>query len=168
MSGAAPLLRPARADEAEALARLHVAVWRATYRDYATPEAVALLDEARRLPAWQAALGAQTPGAAVWVAARDGAILGVVSVAPSAHPAFGGRLEIKHLYVALEAQGQGIGRRLLAHVLDSAGPGGVALAVVRQNAPARAFYARMGGQEIGAFTDPGPLWRSDNIVVAWD
>ena len=161
---------PGRPDAAAALARLHVEVWRATYRDYATPEALSRLDEARRLPYWQGALSTEVPGAGVLVAGQDGALLGVVSYGPSEHEAFEGRTEIKHLYVAGNAQGRGIGRRLLTTVLndEEAARPGVALAVVRQNERAQEFYKVMGGAEIGTFTDPGPLWRSENIVVAWD
>lgn len=95
----------------------------------------------------------------------------MISVGPSQHEVFAGRLEIKHLYVAQKAQGRGLGRCLLQKALsfadDPAVPG-IALAVVRQNSPARQFYQRLGGTEIGQFTDPGPLWRSENIVLAWD
>ena len=43
-----------------------------------------------------------------------------------------------------------------------------ALAVVEQNEAARRFYAAMGGVEVDCFTDPGPLWRSSNVLVAWE
>ncbi|WP_299734541.1 GNAT family N-acetyltransferase [uncultured Roseobacter sp.] len=114
----------------------------------------------------------QEPGKGVWVAVdADEAISGVISFDMSSHPAFEGRREIKHLYVALDAQGQGIGQRLLQTALaecGTAGACGIPLAVVRQNALARQFYKKMGGVDIGGFIDPGPLWRSDNTVVAWD
>ncbi|WP_227271787.1 GNAT family N-acetyltransferase [Roseobacter weihaiensis] len=166
------LIRRGRREDAANLAKLHVDVWRATYASLAPVEAKTLLDEARRLPYWQSALVLQEPGKGVWVAVdADEAIRGVISFDASGHPAFEGRREIKHLYVALDAQGQGIGQRLLQMAISecrTAGACGVALAVVRQNALARQFYKKMGGVEIGGFTDPGPLWRSDNIVVAWD
>ncbi|MEL6745915.1 MAG: GNAT family N-acetyltransferase [Pseudomonadota bacterium] len=158
-------IRRARVDEAEALARLHVSVWRETYRDYAPSEAITLLDEARRLPYWTQAIAQKAADAGIFVADGGQDPLGVISYAPSEHAAFDGRVEIKHLYVALEAQGMGLGRQLLQTVLDQTNPKGVALAVVRQNDAARRFYARLGGVETGAFTDPGPLWRSENIVV---
>ena len=34
--------------------------------------------------------------------------------------------------------------------------------------PAMLFYERLGGRRAGGFTDPGPLWPSDNIVFVWD
>ena len=164
-------VRRGRPDEAEALARLHVDVWRATYRDLAPSEAVKLLDEARRLPYWTRATTLTEAGRGVWVADGDGTLLGVVSVGASDHPIFEGRAELKHLYVAGDAQGRGVGARLLRRAIDdcqAAGDVGLALAVVKQNARARRFYGKMGGIEVAEFTDAGPLWRSDNILVAWD
>ena len=164
-------IRPAHALDAEELAKLHVAVWRATYRDFATPEALAKLDETARLPFWRTMTASELPQPGALVAERASAVIGVVSFARGRHPAFGGRMEITHLYVALSAQGTGIGRDLLTAVLDRRATfpdPRLALAVVRQNTAARAFYERLGGREIGAFIDPGPLWRSENIVVAWD
>lgn len=157
-------LRRAQPEEADALAKLHVSVWRETYREYAPEQAIRTLDETRRLPYWTKAIASGS----VWVADAGDEGLGVISFGPSQHDAFGRRAEIKHLYVALNAQGQGVGRRLLEKALEQCAPNGVALAVVRQNTGARRFYARLGGVECGAFTDPGPLWRSENIVVAWD
>jgi len=129
------------------------------------------LDEARRLPGWTAALASDDAGTGVLIAEQAGTIVGVISFAPSRHDAFGGRTEIRHLYIAQSVQGQGVGRRLLGDILDRKDlhPGnGVALAVVRQNEKARLFYQKMGGMEIGRFIDPGPLWKSENIVVAWN
>ena len=68
-------------------------------------------------------------------------------------------------------QGMGVGRRLmsaLTQALAVQGYEGCALAVVVGNNRAARFYRRLGGREIGRFTDPGPLWRSENIVFAWD
>ena len=158
------ILRRAEVGEANVLAKLHVSVWRETYRDYAPEQAIRTLDETRRLPYWTKAIAS----GGVWVADAGDSVLGVISFGPSQHEAFGGRAEIKHLYVALNAQGQGVGRRLLEKALERCAPDSVALAVVRENAAARRFYARLGGVECGALTDPGPLWRSANIVVAWD
>jgi hypothetical protein len=56
----------------------------------------------------------------------------------------------------------------LAGELADQGYGGCALAVVVGNERAMGFYRRLGGREIGGFTDPGPLWRSENVVFAWD
>ena len=165
-----PEIRPARADEAEALAALHVEVWRETYRDLAPPEALRLLDEARRLPFWRATLAGEDPAAGALVAAEAQGLLGLCAFAPGSHPAMAGAMEIKHLYVRRAARGGGLGARLLRETfarLRARGHAAAALAVVEGNAPARAFYAAQGGEEAGRFTDPGPLWRSATVVVRW-
>lgn len=145
-------------------------MWRETYRGLAPAEAFALLDAARRLPAWRAALGAQDAGTGAIVGCRGANLLGVAAFGPARHPGMGGGGEVTHLYVRAEARGSGLGARLLTAAfgrLRAAGHARAALAVVRQNAAARGFYRAMGGTECGAFTDPGPLWRSENVIVCW-
>lgn len=163
-------IRPALPGDAGAIAALHVEVWRETYRDMAPAEAYRLLDTARRLPYWQDVLGTADPGRGALVAEQDGALAGVISFGPALPPFRPGASEIKHLYVHGSARGTGLGRALLHRAFDrlrQAGQDCVQLAVVQENTPARAFYARTGGQECGAFIDPGPLWRSSNVIVGW-
>lgn len=84
---------------------------------------------------------------------------------------FGARGEVRHLYIEPGLRRSGLGRWLMAElagVIAGWGYGGLALNVVAENAPARAFYAALGGHEIGRFTDQGPVWRSENIALAWD
>ena len=164
-------LRPACIGDAEEIARLHVSVWQATYRTYAVPQAVATLDESKRLPYWKEWLSSEEPSKSTIVARKGETLVGVISYGPSTHEVFSGRMEVKHLYVDRSTQGQGVGARLLSTVLDhtqAVGNCGVALAVVRQNENARQFYRAMGGIEITKFIDSGPLWKSENILVAWD
>lgn len=163
-------LRPALPADTAAVAAFHHRIWHQTYRDMAPPEARAQLDLDWRLAQWSGWLTRPAPFATL-LAERDGAIAGLVSFGPTDHPAFAGRGEIGHLYVDAEQRGRGLGRQLLTQAiaqLRAAGFGGVGLAVVRDNHAARAFYAAAGGQEAGGFTDPGPLWRSDNLLVVWD
>ena len=49
-------LRQARPEDADAIAALHVKVWRETYRDLATPEAYAALTEDVRRERWRETL----------------------------------------------------------------------------------------------------------------
>ena len=165
------LIRRGRQDEAIELARLHVDVWKATYSDLAPSEAIELLDEVKRLPYWADATAGMKPGRGVWVVDDGGTLLGVVSIGSSDNPIFEGRAELKHLYVVNDAQNRGLGKQLLHTAINeckAAGDSGMALAVVRQNELARSFYKKMGGVEVSDFTDLGPLWRSENILVAWE
>ena len=154
----------------DAVVAFHVRLWRDTYRAMAPEEALAALDETRRRPTWQAVLSQPKQGQQTWVAEQQGEIVGLLAFGPPSHEAFNGAGEIKHLYVAPEAKRDGLGRKMLKlafEELSTAGFDRAALAVVKQNTPAILFYQAMDGQETGAFTDPGPLWQSENLVFEW-
>ena len=170
LTGGGIALRPAVYDDAEPIARLHDQVWREIYQGLATPEAWAALTWEVRGERWRETLSAPARWRTL-VAERHGAIIGFGASGPPSEAVFGDRGEIRWLHVDRRARGGGVGRRLtaaLARDLAGAGHRGCALAVVVGNGPAIAFYRRLGGCEIGAFTDPGPLWRSENLVFAWD
>lgn len=164
-------LRAATPDDLDAIATLHATVWRDTYRDLAPAAAIAALGVDARRARWTAILGAPDPRQRIVVAEREGRVAGFGLAGPTTGPEFGGRGEVKFLYVDRAHPRQGIGRRLLADMarhLAATGHAGMALAVVVGNAPAIAFYEALGGRPVGRATDPGPLWRSDNIIYAWD
>jgi ribosomal protein S18 acetylase RimI-like enzyme len=166
-----PTIRPAVLADAGAIARLHVAVWRETYRELAPEAAFLALDERLRLARWTEILSAPKSGQAALVAETAGRLVGFGLAGPPGEPAFGDRGEIKFLYVDRAVKRQGIGRRLLAELgraLTNFGYRSIALGVVVGNAPAMAFYEAMGGRAVGSYRDPGPLWRSDNVIYAWD
>ena len=142
-----------------------------TYRDLAPTEALRALDEPLRRARWIDILSQPKPDQIALVAEIDGRLAGFGLAGAPIDPAFGGRGEIKFLYVDDAFQRKGVGRRLMAELasrLAANGHAAVALGVVVGNTPAIAFYEAMGGRAIGAYTDPGPLWRSNNIVYAWD
>ncbi len=151
------------------MAHLHVEAWRDAHADLAPAAAVKTLDAARRLSAWQEYL--KDPAQHVLVAERGGKLVGLASFGPTSQPALGDQAEIKHLYVAHTARKLGLGRALLNAAVNQLTKDGftqAALAVVQGNTPARRFYTACGGQEIGSFSDAGPLWKSTNIIVKWD
>lgn len=166
-------LRKATPADAPALAALHLDVWRDTYADLAPREAIEKLDLAHRLRAWQDSLA--DPERMTLVAERDGQLLGLVALGAATGAAYAGLAgpvgEIKHLYVARAARRMGLGARLMDEgraALAAKGYRTAGLGVVRQNYAARLFYAETGGREVADFTDPGPLWRSLMVLVAWD
>jgi hypothetical protein len=52
--------------------------------------------------------------------------------------------------------------------MKEAGYSGIGLGVVAGNNPAITFYNEMRGTRVGNYTDPGPIWRSDNYLYVWD
>lgn len=163
--------RAATVADAAAIAAFHVAVWRETYGAVAPPAVVAALDEAHRLTHWAAGLAGPEAGWGCVLALEGGALAGLVSFGPAKHPVFAGRGEVTHLYVGAGHRQKGLARMLLLRAFEALGAAGFAqagLAVLRANAGARAAYARLGGVELAGFTDAGPLWPSDNILVVWD
>ncbi|MDQ2095806.1 GNAT family N-acetyltransferase [Rhodalgimonas zhirmunskyi] len=169
-AGSSLALRRAGPEDAGALCKLHVAVWRATYADLAPPKALAALDEAHRLPGWRAHLEKVSEGEGTIMAEVAGALAGFVRYGPASQPELGHGGEIKHLYVDPAHAGQGIGRALLRAGLDAlreVGQDVVCLAVVEGNIRALRFYKAMGGVEAGRFRDAGPLWKSENLILRW-
>jgi ribosomal protein S18 acetylase RimI-like enzyme len=166
-----PVLRLATVADAPAMAALHLVAWRGAYRDLAPAKAWETLDEAVRRERWTRTLSQPPARQAVLIAELDGAMVGFGAAVAPTEAVFGDRGEVRHLYVDPAAQGRGIGRRLMAALADQIagwGYGGLALAVVEGNDGAMAFYRRLGGREAGRFTDPGPIWKSDNRVFVWD
>ena len=148
MAGA--LLVPATPADADAIAVLHLASWRATYRGIFSD---AFLDGpgalADRQAVWQQRLAPDFPGRRLVLTARDrgGAVLGFACVLPDEEPAAGVLLD--NLHVQGARQGQGLGRQLLqaarewAAGQEPASP--LVLYVFERNTNAVAFYDRMGG-----------------------
>lgn len=164
-------LRTAVFEDAPAIAKLHVEVWRETYRDLATVSAWEALTEDVRLARWREVLAEDHPRRFTLVAERGGRLLGFGTACAPTEPAFEGRGEIRWLHVAPNAKRIGVGRALMAVLagkLGEWGYSGCALGVVVGNQPAMTFYDALGGRRAGGYADPGPLWRSENVVFVWD
>ena len=162
-------IRRARPDDATPIARLHVAAWQATYRGIAPASACRILDLPYRHAVWVKMLAAQER--TILVAESGGTIVGIGTSGAPTLPEFGSRGEINYLYVDAAYARRGIGRHLvaeLAHDLRGRGFAGAALGVVEENRAAIAFYERLGGTCLGRYTDPGPHWRSENLIYVWD
>jgi GNAT superfamily N-acetyltransferase len=162
-------IRRAGPADAQTVTHLHVAVWRQTYADLAPAAAIEKLDEAHRLPLWQAALAPDAPDTTLLAEVGSQAV-GFVRYGPASQPELGTGGEVKNLYILPAYTRRGLGRQLLARALlelKSAGYFSAALAVVEGNATASAFYLANGGRFHSSFTDAGPVWPSHNLVLRW-
>ena len=145
-------LRRATPDDADDIARVHVASWRAAYRGVVPDSVLDALDPIARARQWSANIA--EPVRHVALARAGGRVVGFCSSQPRRDEGLGERVaEITAIYVAPRAWGQGVGRALLAAELPrlaSAGFVAVVLWVLDANARAQRFYRAAGFAADGA------------------
>jgi GNAT superfamily N-acetyltransferase len=149
------LVRPAVAEDARAIAAVHVATWRDAYAGLLPDEILAGLDVDERAETWRGRLADPPDGGFVFVAELGGEVRGFVSGGPSRDSGAGG--EVYAIYVDPGWQGRGAGSRLLqaaAECLAGAGFTEARLWVFADNHPARGFYESQG-------------WRPDGTEQQW-
>lgn len=153
-------VRPARLADAARIGAVHVAAWRETYAGLMPPSRLATLDVDERSAMWRRQLASGTARGIV-VAEERGLIVGFASCARQRAPALaaaGYAGEVPAIYLLRANQGRGTGRLLLqamARRLIAEGYRGMALWVLATNAPARAFYERLGGIVIAEKVEDG-------------
>jgi RimJ/RimL family protein N-acetyltransferase len=144
-------VRRAAPGDAVAIARVHVASWKAGYRGVLPDDYLDALAPEDRIPVWEELLGAT--GSApftVFVAVDDDeAVVGFASLRPAEEP---GVTPLGALYVDPNAWNRGFGGQLLDAVTDFARAGGdteVSLWVHPENRRARAVYEHRGWIDTG-------------------
>jgi ribosomal protein S18 acetylase RimI-like enzyme len=141
------VVRPARPDDAGAIARLDVETWQATYAGILDTPYLAGLSATRRESGWNGLIRREPQSVRVAVSA-GGEVVGFGSCGTArGDPDFSG--EVFTLYVAPDWQNRNIGRRLLLALFDrlvTQGRTSAVIWVLRDN-PARFFYQRVGGKE---------------------
>ena len=108
----------------------------------------------------------------IWLAEHQGKVVGMVGLIPENHD---GSPEIEPVIVTPQAQGTGIGRRLVERAIEAArelGARDVVVSAVGRNAEAIRFYHEMGFDTIGyveLFRDLRPLeeqrWRDGETIA---
>ena len=139
------VIRPARPDDALAIAEVHVASWQEAFRGLLPDDALDAMTADDRLPMWMRVL-AQGSASSVLVAETDVGIEGFVSVGPS-EDGVDGEMTLYTLYLRPDATGRGIGRALLAEaerVMAAHGAKAATLRVITANPRARHVYERAG------------------------
>jgi ribosomal protein S18 acetylase RimI-like enzyme len=146
------IIRDAIHTDAPAIAHVHVDTWRATYRGIMPDDYLDNLSYDTRAAFWARLISDPFTPSFVHVAEDDsGGIVGFVSGGPPQSDVSGYDGELYAIYVLPEAQGKGIGRKLVqacAQTLKERGITSMLLWVLKDNAPSRAFYESLGGQTL--------------------
>jgi GNAT superfamily N-acetyltransferase len=137
-----PLIRPATADDAEELVRANEASWNAGMAHVVDKKLDELAPFDRRVARYREGIAALPPGTRLWVAEREGRIVGHANV--TVDKALG---ELSALYVVPEEWGSGVAGALHEEALEGMrelGATEATLWVVEGNTRARRFYEREG------------------------
>ena len=141
-------VRPARVDDAAAIADAHTRAWQAAYEHVFGAENLATIDSERRRRWWERCVreGLET----VLVAEKDGRVVAFASLGPARDDAArddAARGELYAIYALPDAWGSGAGRALLEAGVEALREGGyreAILWVLDDNPRARRFYEREG------------------------
>jgi len=164
------LFRDATIADAEAIAQLHTESWRRTYRGMMTD---AFLDGGaleNRRHVWHERLTSAREDQYVRVAEDASTLIAFVCAFAGQDPVWGSYID--NLHVAYARHRGGVGRALMHQVgqwLCGVRPDvGVYLWVMEANAPARAFYERLGAANAGTIdlADPGG-GQAPNCRYVW-
>ena len=163
-------LRPAKASDARAIARIHVETWRSTYPGMVPDRALIDMNIDNKARSWRAALERPDMAGSVLVAdTPEAGLIGFASAGHNRHANLPFAGEVQTLYVLPDWQNQGIGRQLLKGCFAGLRSRGLASAMVWVLAdnPARFFYERMGGRRAGEREEN--LWgaRLHEIAYGW-
>jgi GNAT superfamily N-acetyltransferase len=152
------MIRRARRDDAEAIARVHIRTWQTAYSHVFPAAALAGLALEPRVRSWNELLALDDSG--IFVSESNGAVTGFVSVGASRDAEREG--ELYAIYVVPEAWGTGAGRELIAageEWLRANGYGSATLWVLDDNPRARRFYENAG------WTVDGSLREGEHLGV---
>jgi ribosomal protein S18 acetylase RimI-like enzyme len=166
-------LRPALPDDVDRLAALKLETFRETFiNGFAipySPDDLALFETASYSPT-AVAVELADGDRMNWVVEADGQLIAYAQVGPCKLPHPEARQEHgEHyqIYVRGEAQGLGLGKRLLAVALDHLAelrPGPVWLGVWSGNLKAQQVYRKIGFAKVGEYQFPVGSWRDEEYI----
>lgn len=144
-------VRAATLDDVQGIARVHIDVWRSTYRGIVPDEYLDALSYERHVRGWTNQLAEAGEGKLIVYVAVDESnqVVGFISGGPNRidDPVYKG--ELYAIYILQSCQGQRIGRQLVLALMKSLLAKNiqpVMLWVFAQNTSARRFYESIGGQ----------------------
>jgi ribosomal protein S18 acetylase RimI-like enzyme len=149
---------PAGPTDAEALAQVHVAAWRETYRGLLPDAYLARMSVQGHARRFSHQLMKPGPDDVLLAMGDRWGLVGYAQGGPSRR-GVPGEAEVATLYLLRGVQAQGLGRRLLAdtaRALAARGARSLVISVLRDNFGARGFYEHLGGVAEPARQERGP------------
>ncbi len=168
-------IRDATPLDSEAIGRIHVETWQATYAGMLEAAYLSRLDAGTWATRWREAIGRLRAGSPrlgkvlVATAPGQGAVgFGSCGRARSETLPYDG--EIETLYILPDWQGQGLGRELLVALFEELAAAGFlsALVWVVASNPSRFFYEAMGGERLAEKSEPFAGRPVPQIAYGWD
>jgi GNAT superfamily N-acetyltransferase len=142
-------IRTAVAADSRGIAQVRVDSWRTTYRGLIPDAYLDAMEVDASVALWDRVLGAESTAATVFVATRDGEVVGFAAGNVLKEPKYGADSELTAVYVRRDLQRAGIGHRLVGAVVDAQRARGATAMIVwtiAGNKGARAFYEALGGE----------------------
>lgn len=145
-------IRTAKIEDSDHIAYVRITGWRQSYRGMMPDALLARLDvaaDALRVRQYIADSGSQSLR---YVVEQNGAITGMAACGPARGDDMPNGGEVYAIYLLDSAKRQGIGERLMRHMaaaLHEKRLTALKVCVLKQNALARKFYEKLGGQLSG-------------------
>jgi len=172
------VVRPAAPADAPGIARVRVASWRTTYRGMIPDAYLDAMKVEDSTALWERVLNAGANTTSVFVASDGADVCGFAAGLMLAERRFDLDAELTAIYLQPDRQRAGIGRRLVAAVVDaqrSHGATGMLTWVIAGNRGARTFYERLGGEVLAEqpfqwdgmdLVEAGYGWRDLDLLAA--
>ena len=140
-------IRPARMEDAAAIALVHVESWRTTYEGIVPGEYLASLSVESRTRMWKEQLAGTT---LIFVAEDATGVFGFASGGELRDAIDGYDAELYAIYLLQQKQRQGAGRLLLRQIADALRKNGLRSLIiwVLETNPSIGFYRRLGGSQV--------------------
>jgi GNAT superfamily N-acetyltransferase len=170
------MIRAATVEDAEAIARVHLAAWADTYAEIVPPEFLSRWTLADRTARWRRILSGDPPNphrAEVAVLDLGGALVGFASWGEQRDDALrerGFSGEISAIYLLARVQRRGYGTAMMARAakgLLQRGHSSAGLWVTQDNLRARAFDERLGGVLCGEQQDDLAGFPITAVAYGW-
>jgi ribosomal protein S18 acetylase RimI-like enzyme len=162
------MIRAAALDDAAEIARVHVASWRSSYRGLLADDFLDSLSEAGYTDRWRRVIadGANR----VFVVEEPEGVVGFASGGRERAGESGFEGELYAIYIVAGSQRKGHGRELvrtMAAALRDKGLRDMIVWVLRDNAPAREFYKKLGGRYVRAQPITIGTTTLDEVSYGW-